>query len=98
MPQRTLEALRSVEERGGEPYFKRLHHKSFAPFRSQPPTLQQHRAWSSTVATFRAGGNNEQTGRRLEAAVEEFDRTTDGEVAYRWERAVMLAAERFPPI
>jgi hypothetical protein len=91
MPRQTMNAMRELKSLGGESIFPRLHHFASDKFASAPSTFQQHWDYCEKVQEFR-DGNNDQTCRRIQAAVQAK------KAGSTWERAIERAWQRFPAL
>lgn len=92
MPRQTQAAMKKLQAIGGEGYFTRIHHFASDKFRSPPSTFKVHWDWCDERESFRDGGNNDQTCRRIQAVIK------NREAGATWDRAIERAWQQFPAL
>lgn len=89
MSQITLAVLKELEVLGGCSYLPQLHHFSSNKFRSSPPSFKTHKGYSAGTDESK-GGENEQTRKRIKAAIELVKSGSS------WDEAIVASWIRFP--
>lgn len=92
MPKQTRNAMTELKALGGAAYFEQIHHFASDKFKTPASPFQTHWDYCGAKDSFRGGGNNDQTCRRIKAVIE------NRKAGATWERAIARAWQQFPAL